>query len=344
MRFIGPTSYLALSLFAWGSITVGMAFVTNGQQLLGIRFLLGVAEAGYFPSIIIYFSFWYPKKQQIMRMAILCSAVPASAAIDGILTYGISYMNGIGGLKSWQWVFVLEGSPIIPLGIIVYFFLDKVPNAIQWLDNIDKQLLTNFLRDDVGVADGEPTLGSRISWRQIRYAFTDCQGYLYSIIAFGILTAVKCLTTILPTLFEATGYTKTEAHLMTTPPYAIACICVLLVGYLSSSLRNKHAYHLVFCLLVALLGFILMFTLSDHGKVAICISGTVTCSGVFSALPLPLSWLTTNVGGHTKRSMSISFVIGIGQIGGIFMPLVRRLLVKAYRITYEGHFITYQYL
>ncbi|CAF4925161.1 unnamed protein product [Rotaria sp. Silwood1] len=162
-------------------------------------------------------------------MAILCSAVPASAAIDGILTYGISYMNGIGGLKSWQWVFVLEGSPIIPLGIIVYFFLDKVPNAIQWLDNIDKQLLTNFLRDDVGVADGEPTLGSRISWRQIRYAFTDCQGYLYSIIAFGILTAVKCLTTILPTLFEATGYTKTEAHLMTTPPYAIACICVLLI-------------------------------------------------------------------------------------------------------------------
>ena len=196
--------------------------------------------------------------------------------------------------------------------------------------------MTNLLRDDAGVADSEPIPETRISWRQVRYVFIDWQIYLYSMIAGGILAAVKCLTTFLPTLFETAGYTKTDTHLMTTLPYAVACVCVLLIGY-SASYRNEHAYHLLFCLLIALLGFILMLTLSNQDKVAICISSTVSCCGVLSALSLPLSWLTNNIGGHTKRSMAISFVMGVGQIGGIFMPLVRQLLVKAYRITYEVH-------
>ncbi|CAF1023094.1 unnamed protein product [Rotaria sordida] len=271
-----------------------------------------------------------------MRMAILCAAVPAAGGIDGILTYGISHMQGIGGLKSWQWTFLLEGLPIIPLGVLVYVLLDKIPNAVQWLGNIEKQLLTNLLRDDTGVADSEPIPKTRISWRQVRYVFIDWQIYLYSMIAGGILAALKSLTTLLPTLFETTGYTKTETHLMTTLPYAVACVCALLVGY-SSSHRNEHGYHLLFCLSIALLGFILMFTLSNQDKVVICISSTVSCCGVLSALSLPLSWLTNNIGGHTKRSMAISFVMGIGQIGGIFMPLIYRDVDKpTYR---RGHAI-----
>ncbi|CAF3664230.1 unnamed protein product [Rotaria sp. Silwood1] len=256
-----------------------------------------------------------------MRIAILGASASASGAVDGILTYGISYMQGIGGLKSWQWTFLLEGSPIIPLGVLVYLLLDKVPNAVQWLNNIEKQLLTNLLRDDAGVADSESIPGTRLSWRQVRYVFIDWQIYLYSIIAGGNFAATKYLIAFLPTLIKAAGYTKTEAHLMTALPYAVACVCALLVGY-SSSHRNEHGYHLVFCLLVALLGFILMFTLSNQGKVAICISSTVSCCGAFSALSLPLSWLTNNVGGHTKRSMAISFVMGRGVALALALALI----------------------
>jgi hypothetical protein len=121
------------------------------------------------------------------------------------------------------------------------------------------------------------------------------------------------------------GYSNTETHLMTAPPYAVACVCCLLVGY-SSSCRNEHGYHLAFCLTVGLLGFILMLTLVDQGKVAMYVTTIVGLCGTFSALSLILSWLTNNVGGHTKRAMAISFVIGTSQIGGIFMPLVRVLL------------------
>ncbi|CAF4816787.1 unnamed protein product [Rotaria sp. Silwood1] len=269
-----------------------------------------------------------------MRMAILGGAASASGAITGILTYGTSHMKDIGGLKGWQWTFLLEGSPIIPLGLITYILLDNVPNAVQWLNNMEKQLLTNLLRNDAGVADGEPTSNTRLVWLQVRYVFIDWRIYLYGMIAVGNFTAIFYLTTILPTLVESMGYPKTVEHLMTAPPYALACICCLLVGY-SSSRRSEHGYHLAFSLFVALLGFILMLTLFDQGKVTIYVITTVICCGIFSAFPLLLSWLANNVGGHTKRAMAISFVTGFGRIGGIVIPLIYREVDKpTYR---RGH-------
>ncbi|CAF3141354.1 unnamed protein product [Rotaria sp. Silwood2] len=256
-------------------------------------------------------------------MAVLGGAASASGAFDSIMIYGISHMQGIGGLKAWQWTFLLESLPNIPLGIFAYLLLDKVPNAVQWLSNMEKQFLTNLLRNDAGVADNELSSDSRLSKRQMLNVFTDWRIYLYSLIGLGNLIAVKCMTTLLPTLVTAAGYTKTQTHLITAIPYVFACICGILIGY-SSSRRNEHGYHLILCFLVVLLGFILILTLPGQSKVTIIISTTVVCCGIFSALPLLLSWLTNNVGGHTKRSMAISLVMGIGQIGGIFQPLIYR--------------------
>jgi cyanate permease len=194
------------------------------------------------------------------------------------------------------------------------------------LNNMEKQLLTNLLRNDAGVGNSDPTPSTRISWRQIRYVFIDWRIYLYSLITLGGNTVIKCLTTFLPSLVEAMGYSKTTIHLMTAPPYAIACVFCLLVGY-SSSRRNEHSYHLAFSLIVSLLGFILVLTLFDHGKAAVYVATTIGLCGSASAFSLILAWLTINVGGRTKRAMAISFVISLGQIGSINMPLVRALLV-----------------
>jgi cyanate permease len=194
------------------------------------------------------------------------------------------------------------------------------------LNGVEKQLLTNHLRNDAGVADSNPTFGTRFSWRQIRYVFIDWRIYLYGLTAVSNNTVIRCLATFLPSLVQMSGYSKTSAHTMTAPSYFVACVCCLLVSY-SSSRRNEHGYHLIVCLTVSLFGFILMLTLYDQGKVGMYVSTTVSLCGTFSALSLILSWLTNNVGGYTKRAMAISFVIGISQIGGIIMPLVRVLLM-----------------
>ncbi len=194
------------------------------------------------------------------------------------------------------------------------------------MNNIEKQLLTNLLREDAGVADIDLISGAHLSWRQVRYVFTDWRIYLYALITIGNNGVLRCLITFLPSLVEAMGYSGPIAHLMTVPPYAVTCVCCVLVGY-SASRRNEHGYHLAFCLTVGLLGFILTLALFDQGAVAVYITTSAGLCGVFCALSLILSWLANNVGGHTKRAIAISFVLGISQIGGIFMPLVRVILL-----------------
>lgn len=191
------------------------------------------------------------------------------------------------------------------------------------MDNCEKQLLTNLLRDDAGRANSESGSSTRLSWRQVRYVFIDWRIYLYVFIGMGNMTGFKCLTIYLTQLaLNSLHNTSEEVHLMTTPIYFVACICCLLAGYLLSR-QQEHSFYLASCLLVSLLGFILMVTLFDQGILPMYISTCIACCGSFSAYPLLLSWLTNNVGGHTKRAMSIGFLVGIGQLGGVLVPQVR---------------------
>lgn len=198
------------------------------------------------------------------------------------------------------------------------------------LNNCEKQLLTNLLRDDAGPADSEPESSTRLSWRQVGSAFVDWRIYLYVLIGIGNLAVFKCLTLYLPEFVHSLNSCK-EVHLMTIPIYSFAIFCCLLAGY-SSSHRNEHGYHLAFFLGVALIGLILMITLFNAHKVVVYVSTCIACCGAFSAFPLLLSWLTNNVGGHTKRAMAIGIVIGIGQIGGVLAPKVRLQFIKLNRI------------
>ncbi len=203
------------------------------------------------------------------------------------------------------------------------------------MNNSEKQLLTNLLRDDAGIGDRE---NAQLSWRQVFYVFIDWRIYLYALLHIGTLGVIKYLSAALPLLVEDMSSTEAEVYLMTAPPYASAFVCCLLVSY-SASRINEHGFHFIFSLSVSLLGFILMLTLINRGKVALYVSLCITCSGIFSALPLLLSWLTNNVGGHTKRSIAIGFVVGMGQTGGIISPFVRLLLlllINNYFILFVG--------
>ena len=200
------------------------------------------------------------------------------------------------------------------------------------LSNIEKQLLTNLLRNDAGAADPNPMPNTQLSWRQIRYVFVDWRIYIYGLIAVGNVSVTLSLAATLPTIMKSTGYSETETYLMTAPIYVVACVCCLLTSY-SSSRQNEHGYHVAFCLLIGLIGFILMLTLFDKGKIAIYFSFTVALCGILSSYPLLLGWLTNNIGGHTKRAMAISFVIGVAQSGGLVTPLVTLLCVISYKIT-----------
>ncbi|CAF1103900.1 unnamed protein product [Rotaria sordida] len=337
LRISGPTLYLSVSMILWGTITLGIAFVKNATQLIVVRFLLGMTEAGFFPGIVIYLSFWYRKQEQIFRIAIFFSAAAMAGGIGSIMAYGISKIDGLCGLNDWQWIFLLEGLPIIPLGIITFLFLDSVPETVQWLNSVEKNLFLNYLRDDDNVSHIESMPYKRFSLIQLRHTFTNWQLYLYTLITTGISAIIKTFANYLPSLIQDMQLSKLEYHILTIPPYILAFISCLVVGY-SSSRRKEHCVHLVLCLLVALVSFILMITMSEQTKVARYIGSCFAASGSFAALPIILSWLTNNVNGHTKRAMSVGFAMFLAQIGGIVAP--QHYHVNDRPIYRRGHIIS----
>jgi hypothetical protein len=162
---------------------------------------------------------------------------------------------------------------------------------------------------------------SQLSWQQVLYVFIDYRIYLYALIAIGNLGVTKHFTIYFPLIVKDMGNSEGKVHLMTAPPYVLAFIFCLLVSY-SSSQRNEHGFHLMFCLFVTLLCYLIL-VLINLGNASIYIGSCIACCGIFSSIPLLISWSSKNIGGYTKKSIGISFIIGIGQIGGILLPLVR---------------------
>jgi cyanate permease len=178
-----------------------------------------------------------------------------------------------------------------------------------------------MLRDDAGAADSDSASSARLSWRQVYYSFIDWRIYLYTAITIGNLALVKCLTTYLPNLVQNMGYSTAEAQLMSALPYIVAGVCAL-IGSFFSSRNNEHGYHLTFFLAVCVIGFVLLATCLTKGKAVMYVGTCMVSSGIRTSFPILMSWLTKNVGGHTKRAMAVGFAMGLGQIGGVVAPLV----------------------
>ncbi|CAF1460146.1 unnamed protein product, partial [Didymodactylos carnosus] len=271
----------------------------------------GVAEAGLFPGILFYLSIWYTKRQQIMRIAIFFSSAILAGAFGGVLAYGIIKMSGKAYLTGWQWIFILEGSPVVLIGIVTYFYLPNYPETVKWLSDRERLLLIDGLKMDAGVADQ-----SHFSWLQVKRVFMDKQVYFYALANIGNLTSFYSLSLFLPAIIHGMGYSSVQAQLMSAVPYAIAFVFTLAVSYHSQRV-NERGIHVCICNLIGIVGFVLLLTVHKYGALSMYIASIIACIGTFSPIPTILSWSTNNIGGHTKRAVACGFIIAFGGMGGI---------------------------
>jgi ACS family tartrate transporter-like MFS transporter len=152
---VGARRWISRIMISWGAISVGMIFVRSTLPFYILRFLLGVAEAGFFPGVIYYLSHWYPEAQRARAIAAFMTAVPVSGVVGGPLSGALLGLNGVLGLAGWQWLFLVEGIPAIFLGVIVLAYLTDRPEAAHWLSPEEKEWLVNELaaeRDSRGTA------------------------------------------------------------------------------------------------------------------------------------------------------------------------------------------------
>ncbi|KAG0174546.1 hypothetical protein DFQ28_005881 [Apophysomyces sp. BC1034] len=306
LKKIGPSKWIPIVMMAWGTVMACMAAIHNTAGLLASRFFLGITEAGLFPGVIFYLSLWYTRKEQATRVAIFFSCSTLAGAFGGVLAYGIMQMDGIRGLRGWQWIFIIEAIPTLILAFASYFALPDFPENSSFLTERERDAVVLRLKNDAG-----PSTETHFSWKQFRDAFLDWKVYMHALVYICGSTPLYSLSLFLPSIISGMGYTDLSAQAMSAPPYAVVLVAM------HADKHCERGLHIAVPGFVGMIGYMLLVVLKDRGPVALYISAIITTTGVFAHIPAMLSWFTNNIGGHTKRGVATAFIISIGNIGGV---------------------------
>lgn len=161
-------------MLSWGAITMGLGGAHTYAQVTGIRFLLGVMEAGLFPGFVYYLTFWYRNSERSMRVALILASATLAGAFGGAIAYGVGHMNGAHGLSAWRWLFIIEGAPSCASSVLVWFFLPDYPETAHWLSTEEKELAAYRLQ-----AEGSHGSASAMSWEDAKAVLVDWRLYAH---------------------------------------------------------------------------------------------------------------------------------------------------------------------
>ncbi|KAG0052482.1 hypothetical protein BGZ83_002512 [Gryganskiella cystojenkinii] len=311
LKKVGPKRWIPLVMFSWGLVSMCMAAVTNGAGLLATRFFLGLAESGYAPGPVYIISLWYRRQEHAVRIGIFFSAATAAGAFGGMLAYAISYLDGVRGLHAWQWIFILEGLPTIVSCLIAYLFLPDFPETSTFLTPAEKALTLQRLRVDAG-----PATVSKFSWSEAWSALTDWKVYHHVSIGFLHAVTFASLGVFVPSITLGFGFDPVTTQIATVPVYVVACLSTILLA-VSSDRLSERGYHGAFAEALACLGYVLLVVTRHSSLAARYISLVICASGVYSAIPIQLSWPSSNIGGHTKKAVAIAACVSFSQFGSI---------------------------
>jgi MFS transporter, ACS family, tartrate transporter len=306
---VGARRWIARIMMTWGAISVGMMFVRSTPAFYVLRFLLGAAEAGFFPGIVYYLSHWYPESQRARAIAAFMTAVPVSGVVGGPLSGALLRLNGVLGLAGWQWLFLVEGLPAILLGVIVLVYLTDKPNTAHWLSSAEKDWLVSKLATGqnsrstahIGIFDAltNPTI-----WQLgiiFLFAAIGFYGYL-----FWAPLVIKSLTrsSDLQVGFILGGISA-------------ATIGFMLLNSAHSDRSDERPLHIAIPLLVSGAGFFGCALLSDPRLLVVSLAlvpiGHCAAYGPFWSTP-------TRFLAGAPAAAGIALVVSIANLGGFFGP------------------------
>src|SRR3569833_88010 len=267
---IGGRRWIARIMVSWGILSAAMIFVRGPASFYGLRFLLGVAEAGFFPGILFYLVCWFPAAYRARMMGLFTLGIPLSTVIGAPLSGILLGMSGVMGLPGWQWMFLLEGLPAVILGVVIYFHLPDRPADARWLTPAQKQWLQAALAAD-------PSQPKRAHLFETFHAFYDPRVLAMCFICLCNISANLSLAVFLPTIVATMGFSQFTTGMIIAIPSAVGVVGLLVFGWLSDHFGN-HRVLLVCTLLImaAGLGVAAGFGAAGAsltGIVALCFAG-----------------------------------------------------------------------
>lgn len=314
----GARRWIARILASWGLVATAMAFVPNETVLYILRFVLGVAEAGFFPGILLYLTYWFPQSQRAKIVALFMVAVPVSTALGSTLSsLIIQYGHGVFGLSGWRFMFLVEGLPAIFLAVVTWFYLTDSPAQARWLTRDERQWLSSELAAEQAAVEKQE------QWT-LRKALTDSRVLGLALVYGGIVYGLYALGFFLPTIINGfqeqygTHYSVVQRGLINAVPYVIGAV-VMVLWSRHGDRTGERAWHVALPALVG--GLAIPVALYLGNPFAAMAAVTVCAVGVLAALPTFWALPSTFLSGAAAAA-GIALINSIGNISGFAAPYI----------------------
>ncbi|ACL56439.1 MFS transporter [Methylobacterium nodulans] len=307
---VGARRWIARVMITWGLISMGFAFISGPNQFYVLRFLLGIAEAGFFPGVILYLTYWFPKRWRGRVTAGFVVAIPIASAIAAPISGYLLALDGVLGFHSWQWMFILEAAPAVVLGFVCLVYLTDRPEQARWLTAEQRDWLVTEMRAEQGAPQHHSLRevgATLLSWPVLRLA----------LVYFGLTTGLYGIELWLPQIVKSFGHSNIEVGFISAIPYLLA---IATMGFWArhSDRTGERFGHVAIACAVGCGGLVMAGIFHDL-VVATVIFLSLAIAGVMAARPpfwqLPTEFLT-----GTKAAAGIAAINSIGNLGGFVGP------------------------
>ncbi|MFE5009946.1 MFS transporter [Streptomyces sp. NPDC056696] len=310
LQKVGARTWIARIMISWGVVSALFVFVNNEATFYVLRFLLGAAEAGFYPGVILYCTYWFPSARRARVIAMFMSAIPVAGIFGNPLSGWImDVFEGAGGWNGWQWLFLIEALPAIAVGVVTLFYLDNSVRDAKWLSDDEKSVIERAIaRDTKHHSEHGKT------WD----AFRDPKVWLMCLIYFFFVMGQYALTFWMPTFVESTGIKGGFAiGALSAVPYLAALVAMNLFGR-SADKRRERRWHLVIPSLMGAVGFSLAASWTGSTALSL-VALSIAAAGVLTCAPLFWSLPTAFLSG-TAAAAGLAVINSVGNLAGFVSP------------------------
>lgn len=306
---VGPRRWIACLMVVWGLLSTSMLLIESSSAFYLLRFALGAAEAGFFPGILVYLNRWYPAGRRAQVTALFAIAVPLAGVVGGPVSGAIlAFMHDTGGLRGWQWMFLLEGAPVVLLGLVVLAVLPEHFERVSWLDEQQKATL----RAQFGEEEQRKPVTS------FGAIFASRALWLLVAVYCAVMLAVNTLAFWMPSLIHSAGVASdASVGLLSAVPYVAGCVFMLACGR-SSDRQRERRWHLCVPLLMAAIGIAIAAIAPEQ---ALPVMAGLVLAGMGASAALPMFWqLPPAFLNARTQAAGIALISSLGSIASFFTP------------------------
>ncbi|EEH17271.2 hypothetical protein PABG_07358 [Paracoccidioides brasiliensis Pb03] len=318
LRSVGAARWLSFIALSWGAVILGGGFSKSWTHMLVVRLLLGLFEAGFFPGCMYLISCWYQRYQVHQRIAWFYSINIVANAFGSLLAYGIIRMEGLGGLRGWRWIFVIEGLITCLLAILGYFLIIDFPDKIAgfkrpFLTAEDVEVIKAGLNQDRADAEHDPFTGVKVFQTLCRW-----QLWIYSLLFMCMAIGVYGYAYFSPVILQGLGYSTGKVFLLLAPPALVSVPVAIIVSYFADKTRMRAPFIAALAVMCTV-GYILIAYTKQNGVKYFGVF--LGIAGANGSLPAILAWQANNIRGQSTRAVASGLQVAFGAIGGIYASL-----------------------